>query len=44
MNRELARKSPWRDDLRIVFLGVLGFFFQCLKTCFGGRGELEHHD
>jgi hypothetical protein len=43
MSRALARKSPWRDDVRIVYLGVWGFLLQCLKTCFGGRREPENH-
>ncbi len=43
MKQELARKSPWREDLRIVYRGVWAFLLQCLKTCFGGRREPEQH-
>jgi len=37
----VRRRSPWREDVRIVFLGIFGFVLQCIETCFG-RKERPH--
>jgi hypothetical protein len=34
MNELARRKSPWLEDVRIIFLGVFGFIRQCIETCF----------
>jgi hypothetical protein len=44
MSEPLVKRSPWRDDWRILYSGILGFILQCYRTCFGTQRDPEDHD